>query len=218
MINQTKNNPGTTALIVSLLMPTAFLIVYGASLFCQEIKKLPIIAAVEKINLGQSPSPEELSDAIKIATSLVKERKSSEILADIALLEMTQATNATIGHDESVKYFQESGEYLKESLSLVPANPSGWARLAYIDLNLNAASVKTAKELYLSAITGPYLPNLLLPRLEMALASWRYLNEAEKTLFREQIRIAWRNEPLKIVDLSRKDGFYPIIIDAVREE
>ncbi len=217
VVNQTKNNPVTKAVVAGVLIPAIFLIVYGSLLLRQEIKRLPVIAAVEKINLSKPVSPEELSAAIKTAVGLIKERRSSEILADLALLEMAQAANTAKNQGESGKYFQDARVHLTESLSLAPANPFGWARLAYIDISLNSASEKTAKELYLSAMTGPYLPNLLLPRLEMALASWRYFNEAGKALFREQIRAAWRKEPMKVLDLSRKDGFYPIIIDAVRE-
>jgi len=204
--------------IVSIaLITSAFLIIYGLVLFNQSSQRISITKTIEAFNLGRPVGHEKLLADIKTAAHLANEYPTAGILSDLGFMELIFAIDGQKPKEEYIQEMQAARLHLAISLTKAPADPGNWAKISYIDNMLNADAAKVSRELYLSAVTGPNIPFLVFPRLEITLSYWQSLNEEEQKLFKEQIRIAWRNEPLKIVALSKNPEFQPIIVKAVKE-
>jgi hypothetical protein len=84
---------------------------------------------------------------------------------------------------------------LTEGLSVAPANPFAWSRLAYAEAVLAGWSEAALSALRMAFITGPHEPRLLWPRLRLALSAWPHVDAADREMIFYQLRQAWSADP-----------------------
>ena len=95
---------------------------------------------------------------------------------------------------------------LKTGLALAPANPFVWTRLAYAQSLLTGPSPSVASALRMALLTARYEPRLLFIRLELCLRSWSYFKSDDHQLVFQQVRLAWRKNGRRLVDLAVETG------------
>ncbi len=95
---------------------------------------------------------------------------------------------------------------LKTGLALAPANPFAWTRLAVAHSLMTGPSPSVVSALRMAMLTARYEPRLLFIRLDLCLQSWSYFRAADHELVFQQIRLAWRKNPDRLVDLAVETG------------
>jgi hypothetical protein len=95
------------------------------------------------------------------------------------------------------------------SLARAPADPRGWARLAYLRTLLTAEPDRqAARALQLSLRTGAYeRPDFLTLRLYLLLLHWPVMTDPERADAAGQMQLLWQEAPDDLVHLALKPGF-----------
>ncbi len=103
------------------------------------------------------------------------------------------------------------------SLARAPADPRGWARLAYLRSLLTAApDPQAARALQLSLRTGPYeRPDFLTLRLYLLLLNWPVMTGPERARTAGQMQLLWQEAPDELVNLAREPGFTDRMVAAL---
>ncbi len=63
-------------------------------------------------------------------------------------------------------------------------------------------SPELAKPLEMALVTARYTPRLLFVRLDLCLVAWPYFGSDAREMVFEQVRIAWRRSPDRLVELA----------------
>jgi hypothetical protein len=114
---------------------------------------------------------------------------------DLGLAQLLLAERLADADPQSQQRFAAARQALIEGLSVAPANPFGWSRLAYAEAVLSGWSERAISALRMAFITGPYEPRLLWPRLRLALAAWPYVEAPDQEMVLHQVRQAWAADP-----------------------
>lgn len=93
-------------------------------------------------------------------------------------------------------------ESFTASLSIAPANPGAWTRLAFTEVLEKGLSPSVASHLIMSIRLARYEPDLSFSRLRLCLAAWTHFAPQDRELILEQIRLAWRQSPDRVVELA----------------
>jgi len=107
---------------------------------------------------------------------------------------------------EQQSLYAQARHSLRKGLSLGPANPFAWVRLAYIDIRQGKVTHETAEYLRKSIQTGPHEPRLVLTRLKFVFLLWSYFKKEERTMLLNQMRFAWFIDADETVTASLKAG------------
>jgi hypothetical protein len=92
---------------------------------------------------------------------------------------------------------------LRTSVSLAPANPYVWTRLAIVRQTAGADDGELLGYLRLSWLTGPSEERLRVPRIRLVLGHWGALTEKDRQFLFRDIRDAWawqREDVLPVAD------------------
>jgi hypothetical protein len=101
-------------------------------------------------------------------------------------------------------------------LALSPAQPSGWARLAWLRARLgNPAGAATA--LRLSLETGSVMPPITVDRLALGLSLLPHMDAATKAALAREVRQAWIMAPAAVNRLARNPANAVFIRDALAD-
>ncbi len=95
---------------------------------------------------------------------------------------------------------------LKTGLALAPSNPFAWTRLAYAQTLMTGPSPMVASCLRMAMLTARYEPRLLFIRVELCLQSWSYFRTGDHELVFQQVRLAWRKNGKRLVDMAVETG------------
>ncbi len=91
---------------------------------------------------------------------------------------------------------------LKDGLARSPTDPNAWARLALAQYYRNGPTADLAPPLTMSILTGPFKPEFLVIRLDLALRVWSHLPPDSRNLVFQQVRFAWRRYPKETTALA----------------
>lgn len=152
--------------------------------------------------------------------SLVESRRraagwveSGRYWSDLAMAEFLLAdTGGASGDRNRIMLASYS---LEAALALSPADPHGWTRRAYAELLLNGPSEVTASALVMSVLTARYEPDLMFVRLELCLLSWPHFSLEDRELVEDQISLAWRQSPDRVLDLAAVVGGLSVVRGAL---
>ena len=98
-------------------------------------------------------------------------------------------------------------EAFRQALAHAPANPVGWAQLAYVTLLRDAAPADLNAALTLSVLTGPSLGGVMALRSGVAALGWERLDPRTRAMFRPQFAKTMHFAPQQFVEaIRRSDG------------
>lgn len=107
---------------------------------------------------------------------------------------------------------------LQRSLAQRPGNPIAWWQLARVMQILGRPAERVTAALYLSVVTGNMVDTLLFPRLRLALAKWRHLDEATRRAFVPQLVMALRRDPRQFINLVQRSLAVDEVHIALRDD
>ncbi len=162
------------------------------------LASLTVLPSAPTLNRLQSLGPVETADLQRLVRN---QRRALVWLAggrtwtDLGLAQLLLAERLGGADPSSQQLFAGARQALREGLSVAPANPFAWSRLAYAEAVLSGWSESATAALRMAFITGPYEPRLLWPRLRLALAAWPHVQPGDQEMILHQLRQAWAADP-----------------------
>lgn len=120
---------------------------------------------------------------------------SGRTWTDLGLAQLLIAERLPRDDPRSREQFEAAKRALIEGLSLAPANPFAWARLAYAEAILSGWTRPATAALRMAFITGPHEPRLIWPRLRLSFSAWPNVAPDDQDLVLQQVRQAWAAGP-----------------------
>ena len=178
------------------------LLYLGAPRTIAAFVSLPGDYVLERIQIRESMSARNLETLIISRERALAWVEAGRIQTDLALAQLVLAKAS--GEDGAYDQAEVARaiESLRAGLARAPARPYAWTRLALAELEAGGPSPEVAKPLEMALITARYVPHLLFVRLELCLVAWPYFDSDARDLVFQQVRIAWRRWPDRMVDLA----------------
>jgi len=113
---------------------------------------------------------------------------SSQRLLELASVELSEALALEPGDARRRAVLDGAEAHLRQSLTQNPANSIAWYDLARVRMLKGADGRQVAEALLESIYASPGLRLLWLPRAELLMRYWRFLDEGELQAFQTQLR------------------------------
>jgi hypothetical protein len=204
---------GKAGVVALSLLLGGLLLVMAVPWLVAECLMLPgnhILTAIEN---RQEVSAEDLRRLILSRERALAWTQSSATRVELASAQILLAEREVGGGARYHAMMQQAIATLRDGLSRGPANPFAWTRLAYAGLAEAEPARRVVPVLAMAIETAPVQPGLTFARLELCLLEWPYFAQSRPVLFVEQVRVAWHEDPRRLVRLAQSTGR----IDAVRE-
>ncbi len=164
---------------------------------------LPGDHLLERIQTRESVSARDLETLIISRQRALAWVEAGRVLTDLALAQLALAEVSGEGGGYDQAGVARAIVSLRAGLARAPARPYAWTRLALAKLIAGGhPSPALAKPLEMALITARYIPRLLFIRLDLCLVAWPYFGSDAREMVFEQVRIAWRRSPDRLVELA----------------
>jgi len=204
------------AMVIGQILIGLLLIGLAVPRLISAVLVLPVRPVFEDIRLGRDVELERLVQAQSLTLSASAWVSDGRILTDRALALGLHADRLAAGSEMRASFERLAAASLAEGLAKSPGNPYAWFRMAAISQRLNKAPRLVVSLLLASVMTGEVLPRVMIPRLTLAFANWEHMDEREKDVIRNQMRIAWHFDTTRLYVLARRMGMLPILQDALQ--
>ena len=161
---------------------------------------LPGVAAMSQVRAGDALSPERYDQAAGALAESARFWPDGSLEADRGYLFLRRAEAMEPGETRDRAY-RAAIDATQAGLASAPAQPSAWARLAYLELRQGNRPASLAA-LRMSLITGSVVPELMTSRLEIGLRLAALFDAAMVGLMKRQIRLIWILKPEYVTQLS----------------
>jgi hypothetical protein len=175
--------------VVALVAALA-LIALGAPRLVAALATLPSGPVLEAARTGERVAEPHLSAAVAATRDALRWNDEAQGHADLALLLWEQARRAGLTGAEGRALAEASRAELDAAIARNPSHPIAWTRRTQIALVLEGIGPGLATDLAMALRTAPYDRVVILPRLEIGLIAWPLLDEAQRALMADQIRLA----------------------------
>jgi hypothetical protein len=130
---------------------------------------------------------------------------SGEINQNLSLVLVTEAVQAGLRTDEGRRLLRDAQNAAIQDLRQRPISPNSWARLGYIQLQLDQSHEGVASALRMSLLTGWVNPDLTVTRLYLGYSAWKeFIGDEDLSMYLRFIREAWKQDPQVVVEQSRQ--------------
>lgn len=156
------------------------------------------LASAKTLSRIQNLQPVETADLERLVRNQRRAlvwRSSGRTWTDLGLAQLLVAERLPRDDSRSGQQFDSAKQALIEGLSLAPANPFAWSRLAYAEAIVSGWSAPATAALRMAFITGPYEPRLIWPRLRLNFSAWPNIPPEDQDLVLQQVRQAWAAGP-----------------------
>lgn len=134
------------------------------------------------------------------------------IYADIGLAELHLLETGTGEGTAADALLSQASRDIVESIALAPSNPYAWARLALVRQWSGAPQESVRKALFNSILVGPNEPEMLLGRIRLGIAYWRYLTLDERGKISDLIRFAIQGTYRGVIEVLSGDVWARAVI------
>lgn len=131
---------------------------------------------------------DELAAARNSLQTAVYWQPSSQILLELATVEMSEGLALNVDDSRRPAVLESAELHLSQSLARNPANAIAWYYLGRVRMLRGAEGRQVAQALVESLYAGPGLRTLWIPRAELLMRYWRFLDEGELQTFQAQLR------------------------------
>lgn len=129
--------------------------------------------------------------------------RSGSVLSDLAVLKMSAVAGTRVPSPERRRLVEAAIDLQARALTLSPADPYAWVRLAQAQALAAVPAAQVEKTLVMGLKYAPNEPGLVLARLRVGLLYWRGLGTAARDLLSRQMIVAARWMPGELVRLAR---------------
>lgn len=184
----------------------AALLALAVPRFFAAVTLLPSSSTMDRLQELEPVSTPALERLIRNQRRALTWQPSGRTWTDLGLAQLLIAERLPGDDPKARERFAAARQALIEGLSMAPANPFAWSRLAYAQAVLDGWTADAAATLRMAFITGPYEPRLLWPRLRLSLSAWSSIPIEDHELVLQQIREAWAADPETLTALVTQTG------------
>jgi hypothetical protein len=166
-----------------------WLAVFGLRQVVAALLIVPSNATLERIQNLEPVTPVALVGLADRQSNSLAVMDSAAGWSNLGLALALQAESASAA--DRADLLTRTVEALRTSLTLAPANPYVWTRLAVVRHSTGARDAEIMRYVRLSWMTGPNEERLRLPRIGLTLGHWSAVTEADRQSLLEDIRHAW---------------------------
>lgn len=134
---------------------------------------LPGDPGMALLDSGQLPSPAAFERLIASRRAAAVWVAAPSTLIDLGVATMSLAQ---VTPDRRPTLLHQAERYLGAGLAVAPADPHAWTYLTFIH-TATGDHERAARALDLALRTGPYQPELVLPRAALGLTNWPWLDQ-----------------------------------------
>lgn len=185
------------------LLGGAALCVIGWPRFVAGAIIAPYEDQLKKAARGQNVTTALLNDAIqrsKVSSDWVALGKSLNLLGGLELLAARSASSPIAQQ----RHLDASIAALRDGLARAPANAYSWVQLAQSVRARRGATPAVNGPLRLSLKTAPFEHRLVLPRIDLALTSWRVIEPDIRLAMAVQFQRAVDTAPVQFARMTRR--------------
>jgi hypothetical protein len=151
--------------------------------------------AMAKLEAGDTPTAEELSECVEASEQAIRWTPSSVRLGNLGSCEFALARTASTASSERAAWLARAEEHTQQSLVEDPADGFAWTRLALIRRERGASAREISAALIMSVDTTPNARFLWPLRSELLLFYAPFMNRDELFTVRQQFRTMWTYSP-----------------------
>jgi hypothetical protein len=155
------------------------------------LASLPAEPALAKIGSETSPTTAELEAAKRGLAFALQWSRSSRRLLGAAVVDFSLAMLPATEAPQKLSLLASAEQLLVESAGANPANGAVWFILAQVREQQRASGEKITSALIESVYMAPNNRLFWIPRAELLLRYWRFLDETELQIVRTQLRTIW---------------------------
>jgi O-antigen ligase len=214
-LNDPRSSPWLTR--VAALAPLAL----GATILLLAVPRvaaatllLPGDRVLRAMEDGANPGPRDLAIFESSRSRALRWSASGRVGTELALAKLLISRSR--GGAEATTLRATATHDLETGLSRAPANPYGWTRLSYAEIEADASPSQVLPILRMAVRTGPFQPDLLLPQVQLWLQEAPYLTADDKAVLRAQICFAWSHAPAQLVETARAMAQIELVRAALR--
>lgn len=185
--------------------------------FMAEIALLPGNHLLDLAQHGTRLGAGELRRLIATRQSALAWTGSARVRIGLASAELSAAGGGSGDGAGDNQTMARAIEDLRLGLAQAPADPEAWTRAAYAEMAEGQPARRIVPLLAMAIETAPVAPGLTFSRLELCFVEWPYLSAPVRASVDEQIRIAWRQSPERLVGLAAATGRKEAVRDALAE-
>lgn len=163
-------------------------------------------------------SKDMLRAAITGDKNALRWQDEPRIWTDLGALQLEQAEAAGFATPEGRALAAQSLGSHRRGISLEPAQPFAWLRMAKAELAINGMTPALNPLLQMSVRSGPREPQLVLDRLELAITVWPMLDKTTRAMMEEQVVIAARFYEKNLALMARRHQALDILAEALQNE
>ena len=180
---------------------------------------LPGDSTLSRLQEQQAIAPNELETVIESRAAALRWVSSGRLYTDRALGRLLQEEGTGPGAQaKNSSRFDQAIRDLKAGLAVAPADPYAWARLALAKHLVDGPSPEVASALVMSLLTGPYEPDMIPLRLELAFENWAHLPQQDRELIDQQVRYAWSRSKKRLLRMAREPERLAVIRAALAKD
>jgi hypothetical protein len=193
----------------------ALALILSVPRFVEGMLLLPGNAAIE--NLGKQTATSGTLDSVissreRTVDVLGRGKYRSDLVAALIL------KSRTLPPDQQKQILNRAVTEAEAAVAAAPADAYTWHRLALASFNRDGVSRKMVNEELSSIAVGPYLEDLMVPRLDLLFAARVYLESQFDDIIDDQIRVAWQRNLSNVVRTIRRRGTADIVRRALERE
>jgi hypothetical protein len=152
---------------------------------------LPGDPGMALLNSGQLPSPQAYARIVASRRAAASWLRAPSTLTDLGIAALSLAQASSEGR---MPLLDLAERQLEAGLAGAPLDPHAWTYLAFIHTAMGDHG-RAAQALHLALRTGPYQPELALPRSALGLTNWPWLDPAARARFGPEFAHAMRLAP-----------------------
>lgn len=183
--------------------------------FVEGLLVLPGNAAIE--SLGNRTAAAETIDSL-----ITSRERSVSILgrgkyhSDLAAALITKSR--TLPLNERKDILNQAVAEAEAAVAAAPADAYAWHRLALASFSRDGSSQQAVNEELSSITVGPYVNDLMIPRLDLLFASRVDLDPELDDILDDQIRMSWKRDFHSMVRIIRRNGAADIVRRALTRQ
>ena len=197
--------------LASVLSSAGFAAILGGLLIGMALPRLvgsvilaPHDDVVARLAAGAKVSTADLGAAEAGRRRALAVLESGRTWTELGAIYLERARRLAPGHQAHGVYLNRSIAAFRRGLAIAPAQPFAWTMLAQATLAQSGPAPAVSHSLRMAIQTAPSSPRLVIPRIEIALASWTALETNTQDIVAEQVFLAVDRTPVELAKLARQ--------------
>ena len=156
---------------------------------------LPVDTAIDKYYTSRENPSAQLDALQQRAERAISAHEHHRYHDGLSLLNYLQGIDQDFPLYQRKQALEASIQSAETALSLAPAQPRTWLRIAQARSRLFYPAADVIEPFEMAVLTGRVEPSMFMTRLALGLAYLRSMNDAQKNMVRDQLLLAWKMQP-----------------------